>query len=157
MVVEKRIDIPKEETTPKAARHGKDYQRIDINSICNKDVREIGVEWLSYQAVGQLRISSFLEQQGWGDSDIRLALAHIISRAVYPASELKTSSWIKENSAVCEIMGFDIEKVTKDQLYRISTKLYNEKEALEQYLYISFSLGLLSFNPVLWIRQIKRK
>ena len=75
-----------------------------------------------------------MEQQGWDDSDIRLALTHIISRAVYPASELKTSSWINENSAVCEITGFDREKVTKDQLYRISTKLYNEKEALEQYL-----------------------
>jgi len=134
MVVEKRIDIHKEEATPKAVRHGKDYQRIDINSIRNKDVREIGAEWLSYQAIGQLRIASFLEQQGWNDSDIRLGLTHIISRAVYPASELKTSSWIKENSAVCEITGFDIEKVTKDQLYRISTKLYNEKEALEQYL-----------------------
>jgi hypothetical protein len=134
MVVEKRIDVPKDEATPKAARHGKDYQRIDINSIRNKDVREIGAEWLSYQAVGQLRIASFLEQQGWDDSDVRLALTHIISRAVYPASELKTSSWIKENSAVCEITGFDVEKVTKDQLYRISTKLYTEKEALEQYL-----------------------
>jgi hypothetical protein len=134
MVVEKRIDILKDESTVKKSRGGKDYQRIDINSIRNKDVREIGAEWLSSQAIGQLRIASFLEQQGWVDSDIRLALTHIISRAVYPASELKTASWIKENSAVCEVTGFDIEKVTKDQLYRISTKLYNEKDALEQYL-----------------------
>lgn len=134
MVIEKRIDIPSDEVKSKVSRHGKEYHRIDINSIRNKDVREIGAEWMSFQAVGQLRIASFLEQQGWDDSDIRLALTHIISRAVYPASELKTSSWIKENSAVCEITGFDIEKVTKDQLYRISTKLYNEKEALEQYL-----------------------
>lgn len=134
MVIEKRIDIPSDEVKSKVSRHGKEYHRIDINSIRNKDVREIGAEWMSFQAVGQLRIASFLEQQGWDDSDIRLALTHIISRAVYPASELKTSSWIKENSAVCEITGFDREKVTKDQLYRISTKLYNEKEALEQYL-----------------------
>ena len=63
MVVEKRIDIHKEEATPKAVRHGKDYQRIDINSIRNKDVREIGAQWLSYQAIGQLRIASFLEQK----------------------------------------------------------------------------------------------
>lgn len=134
MVIEKRIDIPSDEVKSKVSRHGKEYHRIDINSIRNKDVREIGAEWMSFQAVGQLRIASFLEQQGWEDSDIRLALTHIISRAVYPASELKTSSWINENSAVCEITGFDREKVTKDQLYRISTKLYNEKEALEQYL-----------------------
>ena len=134
MVIEKRIDIPSDEVKSKVSRHGKEYHRIDINSIRNKDVREIGAEWMSFQAVGQLRIASFLVQQGWDDSDIRLALTHIISRAVYPASELKTSSWIKENSAVCEITGFDREKVTKDQLYRISIKLYNEKEALEQYL-----------------------
>ena len=134
MVIEKRIDIPSDEVKTNVSRHGKEYHRIDINSIRNKDVREIGAEWMSFQAVGQLRIASFLEQQGWDDSDIRLALTDIISRAVYPASELKTSSWIKENSAVCEITGFDREQVTKDQLYRISTKLYNEKEALEQYL-----------------------
>lgn len=134
MVTEKRIDTPKDEPLAKPTRHGRDYQTIDINSIRNKDIREIGAEWLSYQAIGQLRIASFLEQQGWDDPDIRLALTHIISRAVYPASELKTSSWIKENSAVCEITGFDIQKVTKDRLYQISAKLYNEKEALEQYL-----------------------
>jgi hypothetical protein len=134
MVTEKRIDISKDEAQPKAYKQGKDYQRIDINSIRNKDVREIGAEWLSCQAVGQLRIASFLEQQDWDDSDIRLALTHIRSRAVYLASELKTSSWIKENSTVCEITGFDVEKVTKDQLYRISARLYNEKEELEQYL-----------------------
>ncbi len=52
MVVEKRIDIPSDEAKAKAYKHGKDYQRIDINSIRNKDVREIGTEWLSYQAAG---------------------------------------------------------------------------------------------------------
>jgi len=59
---------------------------------------------------------------------------HIISRAVYPASEFETSRWIRENSAICEITGYDIEQITKDRLYAISKKLYAEKEALEQHL-----------------------
>jgi transposase len=63
-----------------------------------------------------------------------LATTHIISRAVYPASELKTVSYIKENSAICEITGFDLEKITKDKLYGISHKLYQVKDSLEQYL-----------------------
>jgi transposase len=63
-----------------------------------------------------------------------LATTHIISRAVYPASELKTVSWIKENSSVCELTGYDIEKVTKDKLYEISKKLYLEKSGLENHL-----------------------
>lgn len=96
----------------------------------------IRAEWLCSQVISQLRVSAFLEQQGWVDSEIRLALTHNICRAVYPASELKTSLWIKENSAVCEVTGFEKEKITKDRLYDISTKLYMEKDALEQYLSI---------------------
>ena len=131
MVAEKRIDVLVEKKPPKS---GKDIQAIDINSIRNKEVREIGAEWMSYQATGQLQIALFLERRGWDRDDIKLALAHIISRAVYPASELETTRWIKENSSVCEVTGYDIERVTKDRLYAISKKLYAEKEALEQHL-----------------------
>jgi len=134
MVDEKRIDVLIENRENKPPKEGKDLHTIDINSIRNKDVREIGAEWLSCQAMGQLQIAPFLEQQGWNGDDIKLAQSHIISRAVYPASELETTRWIKENSAVCEVTGCDIKKVTKDQLYRISKKLYAEKDALEQHL-----------------------
>jgi Transposase len=134
MVAEKRIDVLVEKKEKKAPLSGKDLQMIDMNSIRNKDVREIGAEWLSYQAIRQLRIAPFLDSLGWGEDQIRLAQTHIISRAVYPASELETTRWIRENPAVCEITGFDTEQVTKDRLYAISKKLYAEKEALEQHL-----------------------
>ena len=134
MVEEKRIDVLLENREKKAAQSGKDIQAIDLNSIRNKDVREIGAEWLSYQAMDQLQIGEFLREQGWNEEDIKLAQTHIISRAVYPASELETARWIRENSSVCEITGYDINKITKDQLYRISKMLYDEHIALEQHL-----------------------
>ncbi|MDO8898618.1 MAG: IS1634 family transposase [Bacteroidales bacterium] len=134
MVTEKRIDAPVEKNEKKVTKNGKDFQMIDLNSIRNKDVREIGAEWLCYQAMRQLHIGSFLESLGWDEDQVRLALTQLISRAVYPASELKTSLWIKENSAVCEITGYDIEQITKDRLYSMSRKLYAEKEALEHHL-----------------------
>ncbi len=85
-----------------------DWQTIKVSSLKNKDVREIGAEWLCKQAFDQLGIRYFLaNQQQWTPEDISLAETHIISRAVYPASELKTVSFIKENSAVCEITGYD--------------------------------------------------
>ena len=65
MVTEKRIDIPEKGSISKLRFNAKDYQRIDLNSIRSKDVREIGSEWLCFQALNQLRISAFLEQQGW--------------------------------------------------------------------------------------------
>jgi len=134
MVTEKRIDVLVGKQGQKPSASGKDIQAIDINSIRNKDVREIGAEWMSYQATGQLQIALFLEHRGWEQDDIKLALTHVISRAVYPASEFETTRWIKENSSVCEVTGYDIERVTKDRLYAISKKLYAEKEALEQHL-----------------------
>jgi len=132
LIDEKRIDVSA--TEPKIKKSNKDLHTIDVNSIRNKDVREIGAEWLSYQAMAQLKISTFLEQRGWNLEDIQLAQSHIISRAVYPASELETTRWIKENSSVCEVTGYEMDSLTKDRLYRISKKLYSEKEQLEEHL-----------------------
>ncbi len=134
MITEKRIDVLLDTPKKKPYSKGKDLEIIDLNSVRNKDVKEIGAEWMSYQATEQLQIRSFLETQGWSQDDIKLAQTHIISRAVYPASENETARWIKENSAICEITGYDIEKVTKDRLYNISKKLFAQKENLEQHL-----------------------
>lgn len=113
---------------------GKDYHRIDTDSVENKNIREAGAEWLCTQALEQLNMSGFLGEKGWQDEQIGLALTHIISRAAYPASELRTSEWIKQNSSVCELTGYPMEKITKDKLYDISKSLYKVKEDLEKHL-----------------------
>ncbi len=113
---------------------GKDYHLVDTDTVKNKNIREVGSEWLSMQALDQLDLSDFLTSKGWQDEQIQLALTHIISRATYPASELRTSEWIKQNSAVCELTGYPIEKITKDKLYGISKELYKVKEDLEMHL-----------------------
>jgi len=113
---------------------GKDYHRVDTDTVKNKNIKEIGSEWLCMQALEQLDITSFLTLKGWPPEHIQLALTHIVSRATYPASELRTSQWIKENSAVCELTGYPTEKITKDKLYDISKCLYKVKEDLEKHL-----------------------
>lgn len=128
LVEKKRID------RSLTGKNQKDLHTIDLNTLKNKDVREVGAEWMCYQAIKQLRISEFLLSKGWEEEKTNLALTHLISRAVYPASEYKSSRWIKENSSVCEVTGYDIKKITKDRLYFISHKLYEQKNALEQYL-----------------------
>ena len=113
---------------------GKDYHRIDTNTVKNKNIKEVGSEWLCMQALEQLDISTFLNHKGWPSEQIELALTHIISRATYPASELRTSQWIKENSAICELTTYPVEKITKDKLYDISKSLYKVKDDLEKHL-----------------------
>ena len=114
--------------------NGRDYQVIDTGTVENKDIREVGTEWMCAQAVAQLGIAECLAVQGWDEQAVQLAVTHIISRAGYPASELRTAQWIKDNSAVCELTGYPIEKITKDKLYGISHKLSGVKDILEQHL-----------------------
>lgn len=117
-----------------ATPEGAEWETVDMLSLRNSDAREIGAEWLCKQAFDQLGIDNFLRQEGWPEEKVSLASTHIISRAVYPASELKTTSYIKENSAICELTALDRKKVSKDRLYSISHKLYSVKDQLEQYL-----------------------
>ena len=111
-----------------------EWQTVDLSSLKNTDAREMGGEWLCKQAFDQLGVDRFLCGEGWHDDMVSLAATHIISRAVYPASELKTVSYIKENSAICELTGYDKGAVTKDKLYGISHRLYAVKDKLENYL-----------------------
>lgn len=47
LVSEKRIDVAPART--EVSKSGKDWQTIDINSIKNKDIREVGAEWLCFR------------------------------------------------------------------------------------------------------------
>jgi hypothetical protein len=127
MVSRKKIDVSDQV-------FAKSKRLVDIDTLKNKDAREIGAEWMCFQALEQLELNRKLENLGWSEEDIQLALTQIISRAVYPFSENRTSRWIKENSAVCEITGYPIEKITKDKLYGSALNLYKIKDSLEKHL-----------------------
>ena len=127
LITKKRIDLPEE-------RLAKQQRLVDIETIKHKDVREVGAEWLGFQALKQLNIKAFLADLGWAEEKIQLALTQIISRAVYPASELKTSRWIRDNSAICELTGYPIDRLTKDKLYGSALALYEVKSVLEKKL-----------------------
>ena len=129
MISEKKIDLVK-----KIQEEAKKWDNVDLNTLTNEDVREVGAEWMGLQALQELGVDAFLHRQGWEAEEVQLALSHIVSRAVYPASELKTVDFMRENSSICELSGYPIKKVTKDKLYQISKKLYSEKEELEKHL-----------------------
>jgi len=127
LVSEKKID-------PHENKKIDQKKLLDADTIKNKDVREIGAEWLCLQTLQQLKVDAFLESKGWTETQVNLALTQIISRAVYPASELKTSKWIKENSAVCEVTNYPAQLITKDKLYTSALKLFSVKDAMESFL-----------------------
>lgn len=118
----------------KAQSREKDFDTIDLNSIETEEVREVGSEWLCYQALEELELRKFLEQQGWAKEWITIALIHLISKAVYPASEHKTEQWIDQNSAVAELFSVVSSSISRHHLYEASRRLYKEKDKIETFL-----------------------
>jgi len=106
---------------------------VDLESIKHTQVREIGAEYIGYQTLNKLQLNTLLNNLGWDEQKIQLTYTQIISRAVYPFSEYKTTRWIQENSAVCELSGYPLEKITKDKLYKNALDLYEIKDELEQH------------------------
>jgi hypothetical protein len=98
LISEKRIDA---EWMDKAAK------QLDIDTLEHSNVREIRSEWICQNTWGMLQLTDFFQSSGWSETQIKFAATQIISRAVNPASELKTSSWIRENSDLALVEGFN--------------------------------------------------
>jgi hypothetical protein len=110
------------------------HRLVKVESIKHKEAREIGTEWICAHSWNKLKLTELFERLGWREEEVQLAMTQIISRAVYPGSELATGKWIKDNSAICDITGYDINKITKDKLYESALHLYKHKDAIEKYL-----------------------
>ena len=127
------IDILREkDLDPKTLR--KEARLINADTMKHSNAREIGAESMCFNEWEQLGIAEVLKAQGWNQEQIQLAATQVVSRAVYPASELKTSRWIKENSAICELTGYDPDQITKDKLYTSALDLFEVKDVLEKHL-----------------------
>ena len=111
-------------------------RQVNLDTIQHKNVREIGSEWMCYNIWHKLGVDQVLEDNDFSEEEIQLAQTQVISRAVHPASELATSKWIKENSAISELTGYPLEKMNKDRLYKSALKLNSIKDKLEQHLSI---------------------
>lgn len=120
--------------TSPATQTVKDMELVDINSIEHDEVREVGAEWLCLQAIEELKIADLLSEKQWDKDSIATAVAHLVSRAVYPASEHKTAQWMADSSAVVSLLFKEKKVISYQSLYKISKQLYEQKDGLEKHL-----------------------
>ena len=110
------------------------HRLVKADTIKHKEAREIGTEWICANIWNQLKLTELFKTLGWSEEKTQLAMTQVISRAVYPGSELATSKWIKENSAICDITGYNVSNINKDKLYQSALVLYQHKEIIENHL-----------------------
>jgi transposase len=112
-----------------------DYQAVDINSLEMVRPRSVAVEHVSLEAFRQLGLDTKLQQLGFNGPQQAAAIGTVIGRMTAPGSELFTHDWLAEHSGLGELIDYDFAAMNLQQLYRISDRLLQNKQALEDFLY----------------------
>lgn len=128
-----RLSAPLPADTESSSPQKQNYAEVDLNSLENHDIQEIGSEWIVKQTMDTFGIGKLLSNLGMSQRDIMLSYMQWISRTVNPASELATEGWLKRNTGLCELMGLPRKKINRHHLYYISKKLYTYKTQIENH------------------------
>jgi Transposase len=116
-------------------RRKRECVSMELSSLKNLRSRRVGAEHVCLSALRKLRLDSFLLSHHWSREQVDTALMQIAARAIYPYSELKTVSYLQENSALCELLNISPETITKDVLYQSARRLYDFHRELETWLH----------------------
>ena len=111
------------------------YQEVDLDSLELVDPRSVGVEHAALSAMRQCGFEDKLAQLGLNRPQIAAAVGNIVARMAHPCSELATHAWLKDTSALGELIDFDFGKMDLNRLYRASDALYKHREALQEHLF----------------------
>jgi hypothetical protein len=108
------------------------YETIDTNSIVTSNSRTIGVEHIALTQLKEVGFFTILEQCSFSQREQKYAAAQICARMVHPASERETARWLRNDSALAELLDADFTHLSDQTLHRISDKLLKHKDRIEK-------------------------
>ena len=111
------------------------YREVDIGTIENSDIKTVGSEHLAYETAKKINLIKILSECGLSEKEINSAMATIIGRLIAPGSEVSTVNYLRNNSALDEILATDFSNLHKNKLYKISDVLIKHQNEIEQKLY----------------------
>ena len=111
------------------------WQEVDLESLEMVDPRSVGVEQAALAAMRRCGLEDKLSELGLNRPQIAAAVGNIVARMAQPGSERATHAWLKDTSALGELIDFDFEAMDMNRLYRASDALYKHREALQEHLF----------------------
>jgi len=112
-----------------------EYHEVDINSLELIRPRSVGVEHIGLSALDLLGLPGILEAVGLNGIQQAAAIGNIIGRMATPGSELATWHWLRERSALGELMDVNFETLPLMNLYRASDLLVRHRQTIEARLF----------------------
>ncbi|MHB8320045.1 MAG: IS1634 family transposase [Acidimicrobiales bacterium] len=108
-----------------------EFVPVDINTASTSFNRSLGPELVANEFFKRIGFDEVLKSLGIEPQKRSLIKAQVIGRLIAPGSDLFTHRWIKNKSALPELLEVDISGVGKDQIYEIADLLIAKKEQIE--------------------------
>jgi transposase len=109
-----------------------DWEKVDLNSLSQSEVRTIGAESVAWDAFKRLGFSHILSDLGFSREQVHKAALLVVGRLVHPASERETAHWGRGISALEELLGADFRHLSNNTLYRTSDQLLKHRDEIEK-------------------------
>ncbi|MCY4363577.1 MAG: IS1634 family transposase [Gammaproteobacteria bacterium] len=136
-----------------AAHRAPDVQAVDVNSLALLRPRTVGVEQVALWALDQLGLRELLKTLGLGPSLRAAAVGAIVARLAQPGSERAARRWLRERSALDELLGVSFDTLGPMRLYRASDALMAHREAIEKHLFQQ-ALDLFTLAPTITLYDL---
>ena len=130
-----------------------DLHRVDVDSLQLVRPRTVGVEHVALWAMQQVGLPALLAQLGLNSRQQAAAVASIIGRLAAPGSERATYRWLRDTSALGDLLQVDFENYSLMQLYRASDALMAHREAIEAHLF-GAAMTLFELQPTVTLYDL---
>ena len=111
------------------------YAEVDVASLQLTRPRAVGVEAAGLAAMDWLGLDRILTDLGFNGVQRDAAAGLLIGRMAAPGSEMATWRWLRERSALGELLDVDFEAMPPIRLYRTSDLLVRHRDKIEAALF----------------------
>ena len=111
------------------------FIEIDVDSLEVLRPRSVGVEHVGLSVMREIGFIEHLQSLGLNRAQCAAAIGTVIGRMAAPGSELATWGWLKNESALGEILDFDFEAMSLMRLYRASDLLLRHQGEIEAFVF----------------------
>ena len=130
-----------------------ELHRVDVDSLQLVRPRTVGVEHVALWAMQQVGLPALLAQLGLNSRQQAAAMGSIIGRLAAPGSERATHRWLRDTSALGDLLQVDFENYSLMQLYRASDALMAHREAIEDHLF-GAAMTLFELQPTVTLYDL---
>ena len=114
---------------------GRWFVEVDVDSLEMLRPRSVGVEHAGLSVMHELGFIEHLQALGFNRAQCAAAIGNVIGRMAAPGSELATWGWLKNESALGEILEFDFGGMSLMRLYRASDLLLHHQAKIEAFVF----------------------